>query len=141
MSLGKLKQVIFGNRKLSEDSYPILGFGFSITGAGAANPTINNSHNISSITRSGVGLYRIVIDQDTMYGNSVINGIFFEKINIIPIAADTNYQMQLYKIAPDTIDIAINQITSVAANLYDLTAIDEIDMGAFIYNGAGLPPQ
>lgn len=140
MSLGKLKQLIFRNQQESANLYPILGFSLRMAGNGTANPTIINSHNITSVSRFGVGIYQVLINQETILGLSVIDGYLFDQFNINTTAADTNYQLQIARISPNIIGIQTYQITGASSAAYDLTTGDTLDIGSLLYNGLKLPP-
>ncbi len=141
MSLGKLKQLIFKNKQESDNKYPLLGFAVTFTGNGTSAPTVDSSYNVSAVNRTGTGFYQIILEQETILGNSVIDGFIMNRVGINPVAADTNYKLQLFKFNPVTIQIAVDKITSTTFNSYDLTSVDTLEFASFIYNGKQLPPE
>lgn len=139
MSLGKLKQLIFRNKNDSLNLQPALGWALNITGAGTSNPTVTNSKNVTSVTRTSTGTYRVVLSRSTVLGNQVNSGYLSVYLNIHSVPSNYNYYAQIVFNSATELDVIIHEVHG--SNLvYDLSTNDTLSVCSFLNIGNKLPP-
>ena len=145
--LGKLKAMISAAQFRIFTRVPIKGVMLKITGNGALDPTIQNSYNISSVVRVGVGVYRCTLTQSTFYGYSVLdNGAFSTGFSIVPSVTTDSFSVNVTTVSAGVYDINVFAVTQGAGNklaliAYDFLGTDSIDATFLLNYGDGrLPP-
>jgi len=146
--LGKLKSMIIDLRRRIFDFVPLKGMMLSFEGAGASDPAIITSHNVVSITRTGVGVYNVVLKQITVFGVSIISiGIPTVSFNIATTLVSEAHFVSIKDGAGNSFNIFVTEMTvgggnKLEVNPYDIIAGDEIRASILLNSGSGeLPPE
>ena len=145
--LGKIKSMVASLGRSLRYSTPIKGCVVKMTGDTLNPPTIDSQYNVTSVTRFGIGVYRVTLQQSTMYGTEIYpNGVVTISHNIAPIAATDYFTVSSVYISPTIFEIKsyeVRQGASPALSLvaYDLTPSDTVDLSILLNYGDGrLPP-
>ncbi len=126
----------------------LKGFAFRLEGQGVSNPLVTVGYNIRSVIRTGKGVYRVTLTQDTFFGFDVIdNALVSNSWNIINDAASDGHFVTLTDVSPGVADITVVNIEQgtgnrIDFNPYDLVAGDFVDIAGMLNVGSGeLPPN
>ena len=126
---------------------PLKGLMLQMTGANLLDPTIVNSYNVTSLTRTGVGTYQITVTQNTFYGLDITT--FFVPVFswvIAPSVTSSLYSVEVVNTGAATFDISVYAIiqgagTTLARSPYDLLGADSVALSFVLNAGDGsLPP-
>lgn len=146
MVIGKLKSMIDTLKGMLINSVPIKGAMLTIEGAGLSNPTIKTSYNITSVTRTGAGVYNVVPTQGTFFGESIGDiSVITNGASIQPILTSELFTVSIVD-AGGSFNIIVNEVvvgagSKLEVNPYDIVAGDIVGMNVFINAGIGeLPP-
>jgi hypothetical protein len=146
--LGKLRSMINLVRLDVTNFTPLKGMLLAITGAGASNPTIDTKYNVTTVVRTGVGVYRVTAIQGTVFGESLTgNSIILVSHSIQPSAVSEAHFAQLVAVSNTEFDIEVTEMTvgggnKLEVNPYDIIAGDGVDVSVLINLGIGkLPPE
>lgn len=148
--LGKLKSIINKLRNEVIQFLPLKGLMIRVEGNGLGNPIIQLEYNVSSVARTGVGVYRLTISQETFYGIPVIpNSVATLTYDIAPNVNTDAYYVALNVISTTVIDVQVFEAAQGAGNKiqynpYDILAGDTIS-GSLLFNSGireqRLPPE
>ena len=145
--LGKVKSLVSKLRRDVINNVPIKGVMGRIEGNGLSDPTIITSYNLASVVRTGVGVYRATLQQDTMYGIDLLDtGVYAESHSI---TSDPNTDLHIVRLVPVSsteVDIevyAVEQGLGIRIDItpYDFDVGDSISVGLYINAGNGELPQ
>ena len=145
--LGKLKSMINILTNEVINFTALKGAMLNIEGAGAGNPVINDSYNVTSVTRTGVGVYNVVPIQNTFYGLDIFTNSTRAANGVIaPTAASDAHFVELKTGVGSTFDIVITEMVQgvgnrIDFNPYDIIAGDNVTVSVLVNSGLGqLPP-
>ena len=146
--LGKLKSLITRFKRDVIEFSPLKGFLLSIEGNGANDPIIITGYNISTVVRTGVGVYRITVSQATMFGQPIgVNSAIINSHTIQPSIVSEAHFVTLVSVSAGVFDIEATEMTVGAGSKleiapYDIVSGDGIAIVAFLNLGFGeLPPE
>lgn len=143
--LGKLKALVTDLSRLVRNVYPVKGAFIRFQGAGASNPTVVDSYNCS-VSRTGVGTYRITVTQQTAFGKTITDGVKTVSIRVAPTGTTAVFYAQATVISATVIDIVVYSVTlgaspALARTAYDIVAGDFVDFSVLVSGGnSRLPP-
>lgn len=143
---GKAKAQINTLRRDTQTFSPIKAMTALIKGGGASNPTLTDSYNITSITRTGIGVYQITLTQPTIYGTNIDTFSLPFVHWIIAPAATAQYHVELVNTSPNTYNLNVYSVTvgvspALTRTAYDLQLTDTVDCMLLLNLGGGrLPP-
>lgn len=125
---------------------PTAGCMFRISGNGASNPTIISSYNVTSITRTGAGTYRVTLKQSTVYGVGITSlGVLSAFWKIVPTGSTDSFEVTGTVISATQVDIEVYALTvsgsKIVRTLYDFVSTDFIHVNALVSAGDGTLPE
>lgn len=126
--------------------FPVKACAFSIDGDGANDPTINHSYNVTSIVRTGTGVYDVTLTQSTVNGTDIADRATYAIAWKIADSGNTElFRVEVDSFAGSTLTINVYEVTANVADLeytaYDFIAGDNITLTVLMNAGTGaLPP-
>lgn len=122
---------------------PVKGCQFVIEGQGASNPLLTNAYNITSITRTGVGVYLATVTQETFFTRNVLNSCVFAETHKIASTANS-YDVEISVTGATTFEARVYKsvVSGVAVqrSAYDLVAGDVVHVNGLFSINNTLPP-
>ena len=145
--LGKVKSMISQLRVFLINAVWWKGGSLSFEGAGLSDPITSAEYNIDSVTRSGIGVYDIMLTQETFYGIDVVD--FGIPTLTFDINTDANTELHAVKFAAIAGGARVTVLAVVQGtgnrldfDPYDIEAGDHIHMSLMVNAGVGgLPPE
>lgn len=144
--LGKLKSMVTGLSRRSDNIYPVKAAMVQFTGNGAANPTTVHSYGCT-VVRNAAGVYRVTMASNKYLGSTiVVKSCIALHWSIAPIAATSLFAAEARAVAPTLFDIRVYSITQGAGTdlvrtAYDIVVGDVIDFSVLLNAGTGLLPN
>jgi len=128
MNIGKVKAMITELRNDVFNYIPIKGAMLKIGGNGiAANPSIIVSYNVASVARTGVGVYRITLNQSTVLGASILsNGVSSIDFIIAPTITSELFSAELVNISALVFDLITKEGVVAGGNKLEFNPYDII---------------
>ena len=144
IELGKIKSRLYQSTKDYKAWLPSKAALLTIEGNGAVNPTLTNSYNIASVTRTGAGVYQATLTQSTYFTQNILNQSVFELSKIIgPLAQ--SYDVDVVVTSATTFEIRVYRfsvvLTAVQRAAYDLLAGDFVSVQGLYSINSSLPPR
>ena len=146
--IGKLKSVI---EKLRDDIIsfvPLKGMMLSIEGAGASDPTIKTSYNVTSAARTAIGVYQITLKQSTFFGVLIgSKGVPTLSFDIAPSATSDFFTVEIVEVFSNIFELKVFEVAQGTGNRlditpYDILVNDNINTTILLNVGNGrLPPE
>lgn len=144
IEVGKLKTRLYQSVKDYKAWLPSKAALLTIQGNGAANPTLTNSYNVASATRTGVGVYQVTVTQSTYFTQNLLAQTVFALSKIIAPLTQS-YDVELVVTSATTFDIRVYKFAVVGAAVqraaYDLVAGDFVSVQGLYSINASLPPR
>jgi len=127
---------------------PLKGLLLAITGNGGSDPSIATSYNVLTVTRTGIGVYRVTAIQNTIFGFSIgSNSAIALSHSIQPSVVSEAHFVRVIAVSPGIFDIEVTELTvgggnKLEVNPYDILSSDGVDVTFLINAGLGkLPPE
>jgi hypothetical protein len=144
IELGKIKSRLYQSTKDYKAWLPSKAALLTIEGNGAVNPTLTNSYNIASVTRTGAGVYQATLTQSTYFTQNILNQSVFALSKIIgPLAQ--SYDVDVVVTSATTFEIRVYRfsvvLTAVQRAAYDLLAGDFVSVQGLYSINSSLPPR
>lgn len=146
--LGKIKSMVTALRAEIIQFLPLKGMAIRVTGNDTSNPSIISSYNVDSVTRTGVGVYRLVLTQETFFGIGILaNAVSTINYSIEPSLNSDLFSVQIDVVSLTEFDIKVYEVAQGTGNRldispYDIQVTDTIS-GSFLLNinDGRLPPE
>jgi len=142
MNIGKIKAMVTELRNDILNYMPIKGVMLKIGGNGiAANPSIIVAYNIASVVRTGIGVYRITLNQSTALGTSILsNGVSSIDFIIAPTVTSELYSAEIVNISTLIFDLitkegVVGGGNKLEFNPYDIIPGDTVSIMSLISFG------
>ena len=112
----------------------VCGFAAVLTGNGSSNPSVSNTYNVDSVTRLGVGQYRIQLTEDSVADRAVLaNAVLHTALSI----SSAVVQVRLSIVSAIALDVFVRALSvdatpALVTAAYDITSADRIDVQALL---------
>ena len=112
----------------------VCGFAAVLTGNGSSNPSVFNAYNVDSVTRLGVGQYRIQLTEDSVADRAVLaNAVLHTALSI----SSAVVQVRLSIVSATMLDVFVRALSvdatpALVTAAYDITSADRIDVQALL---------
>jgi hypothetical protein len=126
--------------------FPVKACSFLVDGNGVSNPVVQHSYNVSSIVRSGVGIYTVTLLQGTINGQSIQSRHTYTIEHLInPSASSDQYRVEVSSFVGSTLVLSVYAVTVGAGTRleytpYDLQVGDSVTFNILMNSGSGLLP-
>lgn len=117
--------------------FPAKGVVVTFEGQGLSDPLISNLYNVDTVTRIGIGLYRVKVLQTTFWGQNIFERATPKLESIIPSNPDSDLHDLEFLDAgagDDEFDIQVKEVVQGAGNQLDVNPYD-IEAGDFVFVG------
>ena len=147
MNNGKIKSYI---TKLINNIYNFMPFKAAMLrfeGNGASDPTIEVQYNITSLVRTGTGVYRITITRPTFLGVSVSNfTVASITHSIAPSVNSDFFTSEAITVSSTIFDVQVSEVSQGTGNRldilpYDIVAGDRVHIMLLMSLGNSLPGE
>lgn len=141
--IGKIKSMLTAFARDTLNFHPVKGMMIRFEGAGASNPTINTQYNVLTLTREGIGDYKLTPERGTAYGKPL--GDVSVLTTGFTIAASIVSEAHFLTVVPDgadAFDILVTEMTvgvgnKLEVNPYDILSGDFVSINIFLNVGTG----